>query len=366
MIYGNGCGKIEHPNLNIIGKRANFRSERLIVECLNRIRPELTQELCDPSSAGSVEVFHTNNWQGIRRTGERGGHWEGDLPTAIAHQYLNQAEDRLKKSGWDFSPEKTKILMLTHNVLASEQGYSNIVSAFSSTDYYIKKEDDYIAFFVDVVEPICLSYQDHRFGEMFALLGNRTPSITKQLDKIKWAEDMNALISLRKKGTINDIIELLKKTQRPRLSEKIENKEKRINHLITIQQSELPNEDATFLDNIKKFKEVSYNEVIELSKFIQNKTPFATNHGVKGAEFENVLVVCGRGWNRYNFNQMLEWVTTGIPSDKHDTFERNRNLFYVACSRPKKRLAILFTQKISSIAMGTLTYWFGNDSIIAL
>lgn len=70
---------------------------------------------------------------------------------------------------------------------------------------------------------------------------------------------------------------------------------------------------------------------------------------MKGAEFENVLVVCGRGWNQYNWNQMLEWSNTAVPDEKIDTFERNRNLFYVACSRPKKRLAILFTQQLSSL-----------------
>lgn len=32
-------------------------------------------------------------------------------------------------------------------------------------------------------------------------------------------------------------------------------------------------------------------------------------HGVKDAEFENVLVVVGRGWNKYNFGKMLENVS---------------------------------------------------------
>ena len=29
----------------------------------------------------------------------------------------------------------------------------------------------------------------------------------------------------------------------------------------------------------------------------------STQHGVKGAEFENVLVIIGRGWNQYNFGR---------------------------------------------------------------
>lgn len=86
---------------------------------------------------------------------------------------------------------------------------------------------------------------------------------------------------------------------------------------------------------------------------------------MKGAEFENVLVVVGRGWNQYNFGEMLEFAGAQmIPADKQDSFERNRNLFYVACSRPQKRLAILFTQALSPAALATLGNWFGVDTII--
>lgn len=94
-------------------------------------------------------------------------------------------------------------------------------------------------------------------------------------------------------------------------------------------------------------------------------SPFETKHGVKGAEFENVLVVIGRGWNQYNFNEMLELAldVAHIPSAREQAFERNRNLFYVACSRPKRRLAILYTQKLSGVAMQTVRTWFNNDSI---
>lgn len=85
-------------------------------------------------------------------------------------------------------------------------------------------------------------------------------------------------------------------------------------------------------------------------------------------EFENVLVVVGRGWNRYNFNEMLELAADkdAIPVNKQDAFERNRNLFYVTCSRPKKRLAVLFTQQLSGAAMQRVRVWFGDDAIEAL
>jgi DNA helicase-2/ATP-dependent DNA helicase PcrA len=72
------------------------------------------------------------------------------------------------------------------------------------------------------------------------------------------------------------------------------------------------------------------------------------------------------GWNKYNFSQTLEWIDAGPPADKQEYFENNRNLFYVACSRPKTRLALLFTQILSATAMTKLNQLFGAANVIAL
>ena len=77
-----------------------------------------------------------------------------------------------------------------------------------------------------------------------------------------------------------------------------------------------------------------------------------------------MLVVIGRGWNQYNFGEMLELAgAQAVPAAKEAAYERNRNLFYVACSRPKTRLALLFTQQLSPQALATLAGWFGADTI---
>ena len=127
-------------------------------------------------------------------------------------------------------------------------------------------------------------------------------------------------------------------------------------------------DESSSITRLRELSGISYKEVSALARFINEQTPFVTKHGVKGAEFENVLVVFGRGWNHYNFNQFLEWAgnPATIPSDKIEAFERNRNLFYVVCSRPKKRLAMLFTQKLSDKALATLAGWFGSKAINSL
>ncbi len=359
-IYGSGCGRIEHQNLVVIGKGANFRSVPVIVNSLNQIRPHLPQQVRDPSAQGTISVYHTNNWSGTRLTG---GHWGGDLPAEYAHEYLENLKTQLQSEGWEFSPDKTKILMLTHNVLAAEQGYRNLSDVFTYKDSFIKKEDLHIAFMVDTLEPVCLAYEKRHYGEMFSLLGRRTPLMASHQEKETWTKDMDALLTLRETGTIGEVIDHLCRTKRPRLPEGLENKERRLQEWL--QQAEDEREESRSLVELNKLRAIAYSELIALSNFLNNSTPFNTKHGVKGAEFENVLVVCGRGWNQYNFNQFLEWSGGSIPANKEAAFERNRNLFYVACSRPKKRLCLLFTQELSSNALNILANWFGSESIMA-
>ena len=355
-IYGDGCGKIEHASLTVIGHEANFRSVKTIVDCLNRMRPELPQFVVDPDEQGYVRIFHTNKWTGARLTGN---HWKGDLPTEEADVALQIVIDRLTEDGWDLSSDKTKILMLTHRGLASKQGYNSLPAIFAFNESFAKKEHAHIAFFADVLEPACEAYLNRKFGEMFFVLGGNVPAIRGQADKKRWSVAMDRLIELRNNGTVGEVIDHLRHVRRPRLPDAVERRERELEQFNRDAGEEMPR----FLSELEALRVVPYQEIIALTRYLSGHSPFETKHGVKGAGFENVLVVVGRGWNQYDFNNMLELAQEGvhIPVNKQKAFERNRNLFYVACSRPKKRLSILFTQKLSNVAMNTVNAWFGNE-----
>ena len=361
QIYRHTCGKIEHAELEVIDKQANFRSVQRVVDCLNLIRPELTQFVDDTETEGYAAVFHSNNWVGQRQTGPHNG---GDLPPDVADRYLQALIDRLTQEGWDFSPEKAKILMLTHNVIADKQGYRNLANVFPNKDALIKKEDAHIAFLADMLEPVCEAFENRRYGEMFSVLDKRTPTIRSHADKEAWSADLNALNALRADGTIGEVLDHLKATQRPRVSSAVERRERDLEEL----NRNPVEEEPSSITRLRALRDIPYAELRACAKFIDDKTPFSTKHGVKGAEFENVLVVFGRGWNLYNFNQYLELAAdpTNVPAARREMYERNRNLFYVCCSRPKRRLALLFTQELSAAALETLSGWFGADAISAL
>jgi DNA helicase-2/ATP-dependent DNA helicase PcrA len=360
-IYDGGCGTIEHSGLTVVGKQANFRSVSAIVDCLNRMRPELPQFVVDPNEKGCVRIVHTNTWTGARQTG---GHWSGDLPAEAADRALQTVLDRLAKDGWDLSPEITKILMLTHRVLAGRQGYPSIPAIFEFNESFTNKEHPHIAYFANALEPACEAYVSKKYGEMFRVLGSSVPVVRTQADKKKWSEAMDKLIEIREGGTVGDMVDHLLAVRRPKVPDAVERRERELREFDNEDGEEMPRA----LKELRDLRLVRYREIVALCRYLSGHSPFETKHGVKGAEFENVLVVVGRGWNRYNFSEMLELAGQGeqIPEKKRAAFERNRNLFYVTCSRPKRRLAVLFTQELSNGALQTVGNWFGIDNLEAL
>lgn len=362
-IYGDGCGSVEHAALVVIDKNANFRSADPIVQVLNRMRPDLPQMVSDPDAPGEARVFHTNAWPGVRRTGQGGGHWTGDTSADAARAYFSHIKEQLGGEGWDFAVGKTKILMLSHSVLAREQGYASIPPIYGQfNDPWLKKDDPHIKFLTDQLEPACAAFEAQRYGDMFECFGTGMPRIRRHLDKVAWADAMVSLIALRLSGSVGEVIDFIAAQSHMRLPEAVEEREKRL-----AETGPEPVEgESRRVTQLRKLRAVPYVEVIALDRFIDGHTPFATKHGVKGAEFENVLVIVGRGWNKYNFVQMLEWIGADPPADKLEFFENNRNLFYVACSRPKVRLALLFTQILTANAIAKLTAWFGAANVVAL
>lgn len=356
-IYEGGCGALEHPAITEIGKEANFRSVTTIVDPLNRMRPSLKQFVEDPTQVGYARIFHTNHWAGER---QKGAHWGGDLPLPVGHAVLAGVKARLEADGWDLSPSQTKILMLTHKLLAAEQGYTNLAASFRYNEAFIKKESPHIAFLVDELEPACEAFESHQYGAMFEVLGRTAPLLKRHSDKVAWHTAMSEVGQLRISGTVGDVIDYLLERRRPRLPDSVEKLERQLREFDREASTEMP----PVLGDVEKLRQVRYAEVRALRGYLAGYSPFETKHGVKGAEFENVLVVVGRGWSRYNFGEMLELAGSGeVPPGKQDAFERNRNLFYVACSRPKRRLAVLFTQKLSDAALATLAHWYGQDAI---
>lgn len=356
-IYRSDYELAQFVDVEGIDKGANFRSDVAIVDVLNALRPELKQEQ-HHEPPGEARFFHSNSYIGERTNT---AHAKADLPDAVKRQYVAGVTEQLVADGWDMAPAKTKVLMLTHNALAAEQGYPSIAGIFNRNEAFAKKEDTLIEFLVDVVEPLVTAYHGGSYGEMFRLTG-KAPTIRTHDDKLSWRTDMDALQELRLGGTIGQVLDHLKKTRRPRLTDGVAKREDEIDRL----GPEPVEDEPRSIGRHRALREVAYTELIQLVKYLNGNTPFATQHSVKGAQFDNVLVILGGGWNHYNWPRLLDILQTNILTQQHKQgFFRARNLLYVALSRPQKRLAVLATQTLSGDTLATAARLFGAENVEA-
>lgn len=155
--------------------------------------------------------------------------------------------------------------------------------------------------------------------------------ITKKSEKAKWKRLQEQLEEARTKRAI-DVFELINQTQLIPIPPKLDG----YYHLYCHAPDTIYATDTT----IQSFLNLGYAQFTAAIDFLYPDAMFSTEHGVKGEEYDNVVFVISKGWNQYRFETYAPMITkhTAVPNGNQASFERNRNLFYVCCSRPKKRL----------------------------
>ena len=78
-----------------------------------------------------------------------------------------------------------------------------------------------------------------------------------------------------------------------------------------------------------------------------------------------MIFVIGKGWNQYQFEIYTPMINNPdlIPSDKEASFIKNRNLFYVCCSRHRKRLIMFVTIPTDSTFKNFMSELVGKENI---
>lgn len=115
-------------------------------------------------------------------------------------------------------------------------------------------------------------------------------------------------------------------------------------HICMLQKKYILENDIT----IKDFLNIEYEQFLAAINYFHPESEFSTEHGVKGEEYDNVIFVISRGWNHYQFETYAPMIKNGYPQEKEASYIRNRNLFYVCCSRPKKRLYFFISVPVNS------------------
>lgn len=343
------CGAIEHDNIDVIKKNSNFRSAPRIVQLLNDIRPDLPQKSAIDAFDGEVVVITCEDYTGTRRTDRN---FKGELPPEVLKARLDEIEAKIKRD--TPNDESLKILMITHKVLATQQGYEQLLDVLG--DGLRNKEDPFLLFFMNTVEPVYKALCTSNTQLLFDTLDIKRYPITKKSEKVKWQELREQLAEARTKKAI-DVLELVCQTELIPMPPKLDGYY-RLYH-------DAPETIYIAETTIRSFLELEYTQFLAAIDFLYPEAVFSTEHGVKGEEYDNVVFVVSKGWNQYQFETYAPMITghSAIPKGKEASFERNRNLFYVCCSRPRKRLFFFVTVPVDPVFRAFLTALVGEDKI---
>ena len=336
-IYNQGVGKIQSEQLQVITKKENYRCSRKVIDLLSLIRPDLKQEPAGANKEGEITFITCQTPQ------------NNDFEKTV--QYLTASRK------WDIE-NNGKILFLTHKGIAQKLGYENLLSCYGilpfGRDRLLSKEERFCDFFLNKVEMVVRSYANKNFPEMIRLLGSNGTRINSHADKKQIDTLIRNLIEIRKTASVKAVLDFV-------VSSKLMAKPQRlIDFEFEIQRADLDEKGETKKKFYESLIKIPYQEFITINEFIDDFTPYSTKHGVKGAEFDNVLVVIDdSSWNQFKFNDVF-----ANNLKNAERFNRTLNLLYVCCSRAKDKLTILSLSSMDSKAMATIIQWFKSENVI--
>jgi DNA helicase-2/ATP-dependent DNA helicase PcrA len=102
--------------------------------------------------------------------------------------------------------------------------------------------------------------------------------------------------------------------------------------------------------NVQAFLACPIGELWAYRRYFTEESPFATHHGVKGAQFERVLIVIDdeeAAFYQFSYGKYFGYVPLSdndqakINAGEETVLDRTRRLFYVCCSRAVKDLAVV-------------------------
>jgi DNA helicase II / ATP-dependent DNA helicase PcrA len=335
-IYSSGVGAVISSRLRTITKHENFRSSRAVVTLLNKIRPDLLQYPAGEDYDGETWLFASQN----ERT-----------PAGR----LKLAHDMLAQRGW--SIDNTKHLFLTHRLIAGTLGYSDLDRLYDQRGRngradLLEGREAY-AHLLTEIEALRRSHEAQDLAALTAILHGDNRPITRHAQKRQINTSLRELFQLSHTASIGEVIDradslqLIPKSTEIRAIEKL------------FRSEDLDERDTWRVNFAKRVREVTYREWTNFARFRDEQTPFSTQHGVKGAEFDDVLVaIDDTAWTQYSMGKMI------AGTDKPDRATRSRNMFYVCCSRARRRLAVVFLSELPDQALPVVRDWFGTECIV--
>lgn len=379
-IYATGTGQVEaEPTWADIPKPENFRCSTKVLNLANIIRRDgddlvqtpgqrLGLDGIVPTPEGSAHLFILPANETRDANLVRVREW---MTTRTGDDYWRSGDD---------DQARVKLLVIVHQMAARRLGFGDLYAALNSKapsafkDGFLDGTAWPISACVKFLTPIAIAHTNGRQLEVMRLIREYSYLLDKEslveanvADRLKVLGKLVASITAGVAGnsgaTIGDLLKQVNASELlildPRLVSYLDP-----NAAVPVQPEPEAGEDND--DDVQEddesdkemasmdaFLACPANQLLPYHTYISERSPFWTQQGIKGAEFDRVLVVLDdveSNHFQFSYEKYLGLKELSVDDRKHidageeTTVDRTRRLFYVCCTRALKDLAVvLFT-----------------------
>lgn len=359
-IYMQGAGEIPtEAGWSTLTKPENFRCPQAVLRVINRIRAE-DDQLEQTRGRRIVVNGEDVPVEGSARVLILPADERRQERLAEARQWLaDQDVDR----AWleDTDEEALRLLVLVHRMAATRLGFPNLYGALNDKSPENLKSGliDGTAWvvrpFLTYILPMVLARHEGLEFEIMRLLRKHCPQL--QPDVLAAVDTAGLLSGLQ--SQIDELVTMLDVRSGVRVGDIVcfirDNNlmafDDRFIELIEMYEGTVePIVDPASDNAALRFMHCDASELWGYRKYIEKMSPFATQQGIKGAEFDKVIVVVDDEEGRTSTFSYSKYFGVTEPSDtdraniaagKDSVIDRTRRLFYVCCSRALSDLAVV-------------------------
>lgn len=358
-------------------KHMNHRSKSRIIELNNKIRKDIDgqQQLARVENCGGiVKVFIVTR--------------ELDK-LAVENEIKEKMSVITNDEKWK-DDDFVKTLTLEHHMSAMRMGFGTFFNPLYQVDRLkqglLEGNLSSVNFFIKTILPLHNAYKVGNKFEISNIVKRDSPIFDKK--NILEIEDKRTILN-QAKTSVDSLLKLWENDKQPKL----------IDIVLEVRDSgifSIPNELNISIERTKSLGEEeekddddetllawdealnsSFYEINNYNEYISDSSNFGTHQGVKGLEFDRVLVIIddeeSKGFmfsydKLFGIKELTKVDNENIAEGKETGIERTSRLFYVACSRAKDSLAIVaYTDKPEQLKTNLLSLkWFSEDEITVI
>ena len=349
-------------------KKMNYRSAKRIVKLANAIGKDIDfhaeQVSREDAIEGFARLFIVQQGNGINKD-------------EVEQTVMNKMCELTKDAKWVEANTNVKILTLEHMMAARRLGFEQFFGPLSKVTKYqmtfLQGTVSELEFFTKEILPIADSIkEDGRIA--LEILKSNSPLLSKKnIEKsyelyLRCREETGTVAKkVNDDHSIREVVKAVRDSQLLTIPEVIR-------QACELTPDEINDEMEEDLQAWVKVMDLPISMVRKYDDYVNQHTRFDTHQGVKGLEFERVMVIIddseAKGFmfsydKLFGVKELTETDIKQIEAGEESSIDRTLRLFYVTCTRAKESLAIImYTSDPNKVRNQAINKgWFAKQEI---